>query len=156
MTTAAVKILHDAIAAAGGSVGFKKRGSSWYCQETDAILVINPQGSQYGSQYFLNLGVYWRSLGAKPAPKEEECHVRGRIESVLPKEEKQEVERSLDFEDSSIDDVTRRTVLRDALLLHAIPVLKRCSTADGLREEYYRGTLKSFLIARALAEMLRL
>jgi len=156
MTTSAAKLLHGAIAEAAAPAGFRKKGSSWYCEEVDATLVLSPQKSQYGSQYFLNLGIYWRRLGEKSAPKEEECHIRGRISSVLPDELGQQVERSLDFEDSSISDEERRGAVRDALAQYAIPMLKRCSTTEGLREEHRRSSLRRFLVARRLAMMLDL
>lgn len=151
MTASAIKLLQEVISEAAVPAGFRKKGSSWYCEERDAILVINPQKSQYGSQCFLNLGIYWRTLGEKTAPKEEECHVRGRIASVLPADSSKQLDRSLDFEDSSIDDEARRAVLRDALSNHAIPLLKRCSTSEGLRAEHQKSSLGRFLIARRLA-----
>jgi hypothetical protein len=156
MTASATKVLQEAVADAVVPAGFRKKGSSWYREEADAILVISPQKSQYGSQYFLNLGVYWRELGEKTAPREEECHVRGRISSVLSADESKELERSLNFEDRSIEDEARRTALRDALVNHAIPLLKRCSTRDGLREEHQKSTLRRFVVARRLAMMIDL
>jgi hypothetical protein len=156
MTASAIRLLHAAIADAAAPAGFRKQGSSWYCEEAEATLVVNPQKSQYGSRYFLNLGIYWRALGQKSTPKEEECHVRGRISSVLPEELCRRLDRSLDFEDSSISDEARRVAVRDALVQHAIPLLKRCSTAEGLREEYGKSNLKRFLVARRLGMVLDL
>jgi hypothetical protein len=156
MSASAIELLHAAIADAAAPSGFQKKGSSWYCEEADATLVVNPQKSQYGSRYFLNLGIHWRALGEKSAPKEEECHVRGRIASVLPDELCRRLDRSLDFEDSSIRDEARHAAVRDALVHYAIPLLKRCSTAEGLRAEHGKGSLRHFLVATRLAMMLDL
>ena len=156
MTSKRVKLLHNVIAQAITPVGFKKKGSAWYCQEAEAVLVISPQRSQYGLRYYLNLGVYWRILGEKMTPKVRECQLRSRIESILPQEKKHLVEHCLDFEDASIDDSTRHAVLLDALSLHAIPVLKRCATEEGLRDEYNSGLLVGFLIDKKLVAALGL
>ena len=156
MTSNSTKILHDAIHEAASPAGFRKKGSSWYCKEPEAILVISPQKSQYGLKYFLNLAIFWRIFGDTIAPKEQECHLRGRIESTLPQDKRQSIERSLDFEDSTIDDITRHRALSEAISLHAIPVLKRCATKEGLREEYKAGRLKNFLVAKILVESISL
>jgi hypothetical protein len=153
MSASPIDLLHQAIAQAAIPAGFRKKGSSWYCDGARAILVINPQKSQYGPQWFLNLGIYWRDLGGKTEPREEQCHVRGRISAVLSAEEGQQIEQALNFEDLSFEHEARANVVRDALSRHAIPLLTRCSTTAGLREEFHKGALRRFLVARELASL---
>lgn len=58
---------------------FKKRRATWHRRLTDTIQVINVQGSQWGPEYYLNVGTYLRALGAEVAPPEFHCHIRARI-----------------------------------------------------------------------------
>jgi hypothetical protein len=60
-------------------LGFKKRGATWHRGTPDAIWTINVQGSQWGGEYYLNVGTYLRALGDEVAPPEFRCHVRARI-----------------------------------------------------------------------------
>jgi Domain of unknown function (DUF4304) len=145
-----IKQLHDAISAAAVPAGFRKKGSSWYCHEPQAILVIDPQKSQYGAQYFLNLGIYWRALGAETSPREERCHMRGRISSIVPAAKCDELTHSLDFE-NAMSNEARHMILNDVLSQFAIPLLKRCSTTEGLRAEHKRSGLTGFLLTNDLA-----
>jgi Domain of unknown function (DUF4304) len=60
-------------------LGFKKLRGTWHRATADTIQVINVQGSQWGPEYYLNVGTYLRALGAEVAPPEFRCHVRSRI-----------------------------------------------------------------------------
>lgn len=62
-------------------LGFKKHGRTWHRVTPDAIHTINVQRSQWGSEYYLNVGTYLRALGKEMTPPEFRCHVRSRIDS---------------------------------------------------------------------------
>jgi hypothetical protein len=61
------------------SAGFKKKATTWRRQHADGIHVVNVQGSQWGPEYYLNLGFYISALGSEPEPTEYRCHVRTRV-----------------------------------------------------------------------------
>jgi hypothetical protein len=61
------------------SAGFKKKATTWRRQHPDGIQVVNVQGSQWGPEYYLNLGFYISALGSEPEPTEYRCHVRTRV-----------------------------------------------------------------------------
>lgn len=60
--------------------GFKKSATTWHKITDDIIFVLNLQGSQWGPEYYINLGVYLKALGSELKPKEYSCHIRRRIE----------------------------------------------------------------------------
>lgn len=70
-----------ALAARLKPIGFKRRGATWHRATDETIQVVNVQGSQWGPEYYLNIGTYLRALGAEATPPESRCHVRARIES---------------------------------------------------------------------------
>ena len=60
-------------------LGFKKTRGTWHRTTEDTIQIINVQGSQWGPEYYLNVGTYLRALGEELTPPEYRCHVRARI-----------------------------------------------------------------------------
>ena len=61
------------------SGGFKKKAATWRRQHADGVHVVNVQGSQWGPEYYLNLGFYISALGNEHEPTEYRCHVRTRV-----------------------------------------------------------------------------
>ena len=61
-------------------LGFKKRAGTWHRATADAIHVVNVQGSQWGPEYYVNVGTYLRALGTEISPPVFRCHVQSRIE----------------------------------------------------------------------------
>jgi hypothetical protein len=61
--------------------GFKKIRTTWHKTTDTLILVFNIQGSQWSTEdYYINLGIYLKSLGNESAPPEYRCHIRTRID----------------------------------------------------------------------------
>jgi hypothetical protein len=60
-------------------LGFKKRRVTWHRATADAIHTINIQGSQWGPEYYLNVGTYLRALGHETTPPGHRCHIQSRI-----------------------------------------------------------------------------
>jgi len=58
---------------------FKKTRTTWHKVIEDFILVINVQGSQWGEDYYINLGVYFKALGTELNPPENLCHIQARL-----------------------------------------------------------------------------
>jgi hypothetical protein len=67
-------------------VGFRKYGRTWRLERPRMILVLNIQGSQWSSDFYVNLGVYLKDLGSVEYPSEAHCHLRSRMEEVVPPE----------------------------------------------------------------------
>ena len=60
-------------------LGFKKLHQTWHRATPDTIQIVNVQGSQWGPEYYLNVGTYLLALGQETTPPESRCHVRARI-----------------------------------------------------------------------------
>jgi hypothetical protein len=60
--------------------GFKKRKATWHKIKDEFIFVINVQRSQWGPEYYINLGVYLRALGSELTPPVNLCHIQARVE----------------------------------------------------------------------------
>jgi hypothetical protein len=155
MTTANIKILHDAIGDAGKAAGFVKKGSSWYANRAESVLVINPQKSHYGEQYYLNLGVFFRLLGVSEKPKEQECHVRARLTDVVKKDEQTSVQQLLDFDAVLTSGIERKQALADFLLIRGVSFLEQCSSVEGVGTALSQGLLNAMPVSRSLRELLQ-
>ena len=53
--------------------GFQKHRKTWHKDQEVTIAVINLQKSQWGEQFYINLGIYVKRLGPLATPKEYEC-----------------------------------------------------------------------------------
>jgi len=62
------------------SAGFKKTRNTWHRGSSDGVCVFNIQASQFGSEYYLNVGFYIGALGSLEKPPEYKCHIRERLE----------------------------------------------------------------------------
>ena len=60
--------------------GFRKSKTTWHKITDDSILVLNIQGSQWGPEYYINLGVYLHTLGSELNPPVNLCHIQRRVE----------------------------------------------------------------------------
>ncbi len=58
---------------------FKKKATTWRRKCADGVHVVNIQGSQWGTEYYMNLGFYMSAVGNEKEPTEYRCHVRTRI-----------------------------------------------------------------------------
>jgi hypothetical protein len=150
-----IRLIHDAIGAAGKGAGFTKSGSSWYANRTDSMLVISPQKSQYGQKYYLNLGIFFKALGSKDRPKENECHLRARIGNIVGTESQMLAEKLLDFEAGKISTEARREALTTIMLTEVIPFIEQCSSLEGARTALHEGKLDELPINKELRELLQ-
>jgi hypothetical protein len=113
------------------SSGFTKKSGSWYRRSSETIVVLNLQKSQYGPQYYVNVGLWLLGIGPEEAPKENHCHVRTRLEFLVPTP-KGRVTTLLDLA-SPLDDRTRREELLTLLKSDLLPVVDACATLEDLR-----------------------
>lgn len=114
------------------SSGFTKKSGSWYRRSSETIVVLNLQESQYGPQYYVNVALWLLGIGPEEeAPKENHCHVRTRLELLVPTP-KGRATTLLDLT-SPLDDRTRREELLTLLDSDLLPVVDACATLENLR-----------------------
>jgi len=64
---------------------FKKTGSTWRRDQETSIAVFNIQKSRWGGEaFFINIGVYFKSLGNDLSPTHNKCHVQFRLDHNEP------------------------------------------------------------------------
>jgi hypothetical protein len=118
---------------------FHRHKRTWYRTNEDTHTLVDLQKSQWGGQYYVNLGVYIRSLGENPFPQEFQCHIRGRLTAISGLDS-QEIERALDLERSDFSPERRQAVVRPALET-AVAFLDARSAIPQLRDLHARGQL---------------
>jgi hypothetical protein len=125
------KLLQAALAPSLKAAGFKKAGATWSRPSPLTIAVVNLQGSQWGPQFYVNLGVYFRELGGKLKPCEAECHIRTRLDAHVP--DRARLRQLLDFE-HDVDIQTRGMELASLVQEYGLPWISHVSTVEGARE----------------------
>ncbi len=116
----------------GKASGYSKESGSWYRRRAETIVVLNLQKSQYALRYYVNVALWLLALGQSEAPKEHHCHVRTRLDDLVPPAMEGRLTELLDLE-SLIDEETRREELLALLREHLLPLMEASSTLEGLR-----------------------
>lgn len=111
--------------------GFTKTGATWRKAYPDAIAVLNLQGSQWGPSFYVNLGIYLRALGTNEKPLEYDCHIRTRLDELVP--DRARLAQLLDFDQPMADPDRFGEVVR-AVSEYAVPWLDHVSSIIGARE----------------------
>ena len=133
---------------------FKKKSDSWYWSNDTVVLVVNLQKSQYGPQYYVNCGVALKSLGAVAFPKEHHCHIRFRLTGVVSDKERMKVESVFDLENSRFSDQERREEITKLIRTTALPILKGCTSVDGMSEVTKSGKLANAMIHKRVRNLI--
>jgi hypothetical protein len=113
----AQKDLEQAIARVLKPLGYTKRAATWHRDREQVVSLVNLQKSQWGEDWYLNLGVYLKALGSEVRPTEARCHVRCRAASLG----RREMPRDADGLSALIGDV-------------AVPWLDALATERGIAE----------------------
>lgn len=136
---------------------FLRKSGTWYRDTEETVLVVDVQRSNFGQQYYINLGILVKGLSQKLTrlpPKENECHVRLRLESLMPEAEEQVRQVLLDLENESIGFSERQQRIREHIAGVAIPFLIQCSTRAGICEANRNGRLDSAIVHKSVREAL--
>jgi hypothetical protein len=128
------RLLQRVLAPALKRQGFKKSGATWWKDNGATIAVLNLQGSQWGPSFYINLGIYFRALGTLERPTESRCHIRARLEGLLPdRKERERMIELLDF-DRPIPGHIRGPEIESLVLTVCLPWLETVSTIEGARD----------------------
>jgi len=111
--------------------GFLKTRANWNKHYPQSIGVFNLQRSRYSPAFYINLGVYFPALGTNTKPNEVHCHVRCRMDHIVP--DRMRLHDLLNFE-RSIFLLVRQNELKAAVIEHALPWLDSVSTYAGATE----------------------
>jgi len=64
-------------------LGGRKKSGSWYIAGPDAVVVLNLQKSNYASNYYINIGLWFTGVGPANHPRPTYCHLQTRAESLV-------------------------------------------------------------------------
>jgi hypothetical protein len=135
--------------------GFKKKKATWYRKTTSVLQLLNLQKSQYGAQFFVNLGFVPDGIpvDGMPTPKENKCPIRIRLSSALAAE-RDEIEALFDLEQTAISDLDRDRRIRELFSSKVIPLFETLSDTLGLKAGIEQGVFKRGAINRLAQECL--
>lgn len=129
----------EALQRYGRETGLERRSGAWYQAGDEVIAVADLQKSQYGPQYYFNLGFLLRTLTPDEYPKPSMAHVSARLEALVP-EERDRIAQLLDLE-HDLPDEQRIDELVALFKDRVSPLIARGSSMDGLRAMVENGTL---------------
>ncbi|MGK3960550.1 DUF4304 domain-containing protein [Sorangium sp. So ce118] len=138
-------------------VHFLRKSGIWYRETEETVLVVDVQHSNFGQQYYINLGIFVKGLSQKPTrlpPKENECHIRLRLESLMPEAEEQVRQVILNLENESIELIDRQQRILELVASVAVPFLCKCSTRTGICEANRNGQLDAAIVHKSVREAL--
>jgi hypothetical protein len=145
-----------AVEAALKGAQFLRKSNTWYRDLKETIILVDVQKSNFGEQYYVNLGVLVKGLAQsrdKLPPRENECHVRLRLESLTPEAEQYVQQVVLNLDNTSMGPAERQQRIHDLIAEVALPFLLRCSTRAGIREADLQGRLHPALVHKSVREM---
>lgn len=137
------------------SLQFEKRRGAWYRRGEDLVTVVDLQKSQYGPQYYINLGLWLIGLEGDAHPKPVACHVRTRLASVVGEREELELKQLLDLE-SPVPDKERHDRLLAFLTGALQDMLSTTHSVATLRSPAGRSLLKKSGVRGPAVEILAL
>lgn len=109
-----------------------KKAGSWYRRSDETIVVLNLQKSNYATSYYVNVAVWLLGLGEIDAPKENKCHIRTRLDDLVPPGDEGRLTELLDLERPLVE-VARREELLGLLREHLLPLVEGSASIEGLR-----------------------
>lgn len=131
------------------SGGFTNKGQSWYLDGRDSIVVLNLQKSDFDEKYYVNLGVWLKSLDAVPFPSENKCHIQARLTALFP--EHAEIIDLACRIGSSSDEFAK---FAEFLQVIAMPFCHGCLRAEDLRSKIEAGDFKRALVMKIVKDAL--
>ena len=117
--------------------GFQKKGLVWCRRGDETLFSFELQKSQYGSRYYVNVGVFFLSLGSAEHVPPHRCHFYGRFGSWSASE-------ALDFESRFPRE--REEVVREFKTRELLPAADGCGTAGGAAAFFRSGLLSVPLV----------
>jgi hypothetical protein len=119
----------DAATAFGKEHGFRKKYRTWWRRQEETIAVYNVQGSAWGPQFYINVGLWLLPLEETESPAIEWCHIRTRLGTLI--ERAVGIDQLLDLS-SDIPDTERTRKIIDIFNQYMLPAFNRCTTIDAL------------------------
>jgi hypothetical protein len=141
----AKRLVQDALDNVLVTRGFRRRGSLWTRATNDVTQSVELQKSQYGEQFYLNVGLWLNALGTLERVRDTDMHIRLRPDTLFNPIECEEWVRHLDF-DQAIGDAERQQVLTSMMESLLIARLDAWQSQSGVQNAFENGDLSHALI----------
>ena len=120
----------EALIETGSRYGFRGvRAKNFYRERPETICVLNLQKSSWGPRFYLNAAVWFTRLGPERRPKEYNCHIIWRVDSLMIGEQSKAFTEALSL-DHSIPDDRRYSLIKDGVDTYGFGLLARCESEE--------------------------
>jgi len=116
--------------------GYKSTGNMFFRRTGEVFTIVDLQKSEFGGQYYVNLGLFVDEGGALAQPPPfYKTHLKQRLESkfIIPQSARNTLVPALDLE-VPMAAAERSVVLTKALEQYAVPYLDSLSTIEGIAD----------------------
>lgn len=137
-----------------GTLGFKRKGALWTRTANDVYQSVEMQKSQFGEQFYINLGIWLTALGSPQSLRDRDMHIRLRADSLFDPVARERWVRGLDFEqDLALDSRKRElsAMIKEVVVQHLIA----WDSLASLREAIESGDLSDAFVQAAARTALR-
>ncbi len=121
-------IIVRALAETGSRYGFRGvRGTNYYRDGKETICLLNLQKSSWGPQFYINAAVWFTRLGPDRRPKENNCHIHWRVNSLMQHGTSNLFAQALDLE-CPMPDNQRLSLIESGVDAYGFGLLSRCES----------------------------
>ena len=124
------EVIVEALIETASRYGFRGvRAKDFYRERPETICVLNLQKSSWGPQFYLNAAVWLTRLGPERRPKEYNCHIIWRVDSLMTHEQSKAFEEALNL-DHSIPNDRRYSLIQEGVDTYGFGLLARCESEE--------------------------
>jgi hypothetical protein len=129
---------------------FTVKGNTWYSVRDDVVQVLNLQKSQWGAQYYVNLGVWVKAIEGSEKPPSHKCHIQMRLSALSHCT--QLMKDAFDEETKNISETQRDELVVQAISQAAIPFFDSLLNIEDIKKAIQEGSLKKGMVHAKLKE----
>lgn len=132
--------------------GFRYDRGQWIRENDEIIQIVHLDKAPFGEKYYLDVGMFIRSLGLPDSLKERFAHYRVRLDHRVDKEFDELLFMFANID--VMDDGQRETRFSRLLEEKGVPILDMTMTTDGLIECYWKVYLSNAAVVRQASMLL--
>ncbi|MER8409113.1 DUF4304 domain-containing protein [Mesorhizobium sp. M1307] len=127
------------------------RNTNYYREWPETVCLLNLQKSAWGPQFYLNAAVWLTRFGIERRPKEYNCHIIWRVNSLMVSEQSKAFTEALDL-DRPLPDDRRSSLIKEGVDTYGFGLLARCESEKAALQiaSEYGSSIRMDLKARAL------
>lgn len=136
-------------------LGFHSSKSNFFLDGDGVVVVFNLQKSNYDRSYFLNIGLWIKSVGGEnDSPKENFCHVRFRADNFIDSNYPGVSLGEFLHTDGGAADEKAELGLIDIASNYIYPLIEKIRSIDSVARMYRQGELAGAFVSKEAREVL--